>query len=416
MKSKIVLSALLLLFLQNLTIAQDSYQNNWPQWRGPLATGESPSGNPPLNWSEQQNIEWKVSIPGEGHASPIIWNDRLFILTSVATTFQDPGMWDKIVKYFSGEDEDILKTNQEHQFTVICLHRGTGEILWQTIVKEEIPKEGIHVTATWASNSPVTDGEFIYAYFGSRGIYCLDYDGNIIWEKNLGPLLKSEELGEGSSPVLYENYVYVLRDHDGESFLHALDKHTGKGIWKNARDEETAWSTPCIVEANSGTQVVTSGNNSVCGYNALNGDLIWESEWSTFRPIATPVAGKNLVYAMNSYRGKHLVAIDFNNANGKINDSNSIVWRFRKNLPYTPSPLLYEDKLYFLNGSKGDISCLNALNGKVFYTGKKMTELEEVFASPVAAQNRVYISGLNGRTYVIDNSEQFNVLVREYTR
>jgi outer membrane protein assembly factor BamB len=165
-----------------------------------------------------------------------------------------------------------------------------------------------------------------------------------------------------------------------------------------------------MVTTNSGAQVITSGNNSICSYDAQNGKVIWECKWSTYRPVASPVAGKNLVYAMNSFRGKHLIAIDFHTANGDINESNSVIWRAKKNLPYTPSPLLYKDKLYFLNGSKGNISCLNALNGAVFYTGQKMKELSHVFASPVAAQDRIYISSLNGNTCVIENGEKFKIL------
>ncbi len=410
MKHIFILSTLYLIFFQQFTIAQESYQNNWPQWRGPLATGASPSGNPPLNWSETQNIKWKVMIPGKGHATPIIWNNRIFILTSIAESAEESGIWDKIVQYFSGNDEDILKTNMVHQFAVICIDRDTGDFLWQTIVKEEIPQEGIHITATWASNSPVTDGEYIYAYFGSRGLYCLDFDGKIIWQKHLGPLQKAEELGEGSSPVLDKNRLYLLRDHEGDSFLFAFDKHTGNELWKIARDEITTWSTPCIVETESGNQIITSGNQSVCSYDALTGIVIWEYKWSTYRPVASPVASKDIVYAMNSYRGKYLMAIDFNNAEGNIGDSNSIIWSYKKNLPYTPSPLLFEDKLYFLKGSTGNISCLNALNGEVNYTGNKLEDLDEVFASPVAAMNRVYISSLNGKTYVIDNGESFKVL------
>jgi outer membrane protein assembly factor BamB len=410
MISRIILYTILFIFIQQLVFAQDSNQDNWPHWRGPLATGASPSGNPPLNWSETQNIKWKVMIPGKGHATPIIWGDRIFVLTSIAGPVEEPGLWDKLVIYSSDEDEDILKTNQVHQFAVLCIHRTSGEILWQTTVKEELPKDGVHKTATWASNSPVTDGKFVYAYFGSRGLYCLDYDGNIIWQKDLGPLEKAEQMGEGSSPVLDNDHLFIQRDHEGDSFLHAFDKNTGSVLWKSARDETTTWSTPCIVTTNSGAQVITSGNNSICSYDAQTGEVIWECEWSTYRPVATPLAGKNLVYAMNAFRGKHLIAIDFHEARGNISESNSIIWRSVKNLPYTPSPLLHEDKLYFLKGSKGNISCLNALNGEVFYTGKKMEELEEVFASPVAAQNRVYISSLNGKTCVIQHGEQFDIL------
>ena len=390
--------------------AQDLYQDNWPQWRGPYGTGVSLSGNPPLEWGEQQNIRWKVEIPGKGHATPVIWGDRIFILTSIATSVRETGFWDRISQYFSDQDEDIVITDQVHQFAIICIHSFSGEFLWQTVVKEEIPKDGIHKSGSWASHSPVTDGEFIYAYFGSRGLYCLDYNGNIIWQKNLRPLQKSEDMGEGSSPVLHDSYLYILRDHESDSFLFAFDKRTGNEVWKNTRDEETAWSTPCIVDAKTGTQIVTSANKSVCGYNAQTGDLIWECKWSTRYPISTPVAGKSIVYAMNSYQGKHLIAINFNKASGNISDSNSIIWRYRKNLPYTPSPLLYDDNLYFLKGSKGNISCLNAQNGEVYYTGKKLEELEGVFASPVAAQDRIYITGLNGTTYVIKHGEQFNIL------
>ena len=213
---------------------------NWPHWRGPLFTGEALAGNPPIEWSETKNIKWKIEIPGKGHSTPIIWGNKIILSTAIETE-------EKIEK----EEENIdnssgrrrpagLMAESVLNFAVMAIDRNDGNVLWETIVYKEGPTDGTHRTGSWASNSAVTDGAYIYAYFGSRGLYCMDFNGNIIWSRDFGQMEKKMSFGEGSSPVVYKDKIVVLWDHEGDSFLFILDKKTGKDVMKIDRDEATS--------------------------------------------------------------------------------------------------------------------------------------------------------------------------------
>ncbi len=238
MKSRIILSGILLI-LSGILLAQDKsvdYDKNWPNWRGPFANGISPDGNPPLTWSESKNVKWKVPIPGTGYATPITWGDQIFLLTAV-----DMGGQNQDEPQQGGRRRRSKQTKNVHKFDVISLNRLTGKIQWQKTVAEEVPQEGTHQFGSWASNSPVTDGENIYAYFGSRGLFCLDLKGNLKWQRDFGQMEKRNSFGEGSSPVLYKDKIVVLWDQEAQSFIIAVDKKTGKDIRKKNRDETTTW-------------------------------------------------------------------------------------------------------------------------------------------------------------------------------
>ncbi|MBN2088941.1 PQQ-binding-like beta-propeller repeat protein [candidate division KSB1 bacterium] len=270
MKSCLCILAIIILLSTHL-FASDA---NWPQWRGPLGNGYAPDGDPPIEWSEQKNIKWKVEIPGKGHSSPIVWGDQLFLTASIET--------DKAVEMpASAEGEQRswmkpVKSDKIHQFVVYSIDRHTGKIQWQTTVRETHPADHTHELGSWASNSPVTDGKHVWAYFGSRGLYCLDLQGKLQWERDLGDLQKSNSFGEGSSPVLYQDKIFIQWDHEGADFLFALDKNSGKDIWKVERDERSSWSTPLIVEFQGKTQLVTSATNRVRSYDPATGKLLWE--------------------------------------------------------------------------------------------------------------------------------------------
>ncbi len=230
MKISTILIGLVIVFSSLLAAAQNppGYEKNWHQWRGPLMTGVSPDGDPAIEWSETKNVKWKIEIPGKGHSTPIIWGDQLFIQTAV-----DTGKSGQTASQATGVQQGrgmpTTRSDTIHQFIVLSVDRHSGKILWQRLVKEEVPQEGTHEFGSWASNSPVTDGEHLYAYFGSRGLYCLDLKGNLVWERDFGQLDKRMNFGEGSSPTLYGDRIIVTWDHEGQSFIVALDKKTGKG-------------------------------------------------------------------------------------------------------------------------------------------------------------------------------------------
>ena len=368
------------------------FDTNWPQWRGPRANGVALYGNPPVEWSESKNIKWKIEIPGKGHATPIIWNDLIFVLSAVEI------------------DSSAAEVSNVHKFEIFAINRSDGKIVWQRTAREEPPHEGTHPTGTLASNSPITDGEHIYAYFGSRGLYCYDMQGNLKWEKELGDMAIKRSFGEGSSPALYNDKVVVNWDHEGQSFIIVLDKKTGKELWRMDRDEKTSWATPLVVESGGKPQIITSATSRVRSYDLESGELLWESSGMTQNVIPSPVTANGMVYVMSGFRGNALQAIRLSAAKGDIAGSDAIVWTLDKHTPYTPSPLLYDDMLYFLKGNDGILSCYNAGTGEEYFNGQRLEGIKGVYASPAGASGRVYIASRNGSTQVIKHGTQYEVL------
>jgi outer membrane protein assembly factor BamB len=257
--------------------AQATADNFWPQWRGPLATGVAPHADPPLTWSETNNIQWKTPLPGQGDSTPIVWENRVFILSAIATG--------KKTALQAGADapHDI------YRWVVICLDRNNGKIVWQKTAREEAPHEGRQENNTFASASPVTDGKLLLAYFGSRGLHCYDFDGNLMWEKDFGKMRINYEFGEGSSPALSGNTVVVDWDSEGGAFITALDKQTGKELWRTARDDGNSWSTPLIVEFDGQKQVVVDASKKVRSYDLATGKEIWSCSSQVQNDIPCPV-------------------------------------------------------------------------------------------------------------------------------
>lgn len=390
-----------------------NYEKNWHQWRGPHATGAAASNaNPPLTWSETENVRWKVAVPGTGHATPIVWKDKIFVQTAVQGEAQKAKEADDD-NPFSGffRQRDGGPTNT-YQFVLLAINRNDGSILWQKTLREVVPHEGTHQDGSFASNSPVTDGEHVYAYFGSRGLYCLDMDGNVKWEKDVGVMYKARAFGEGSCPALYGNTLVIVQDHEGpsRSFIIALDKQSGDVLWKTERDERTTWTSPIIVKQDGKPQVVVPGTNRTRSYDLATGELLWECGGLTGNVIPTPVADDEFVYVMSGFRGNALQAIRLATAKNDITDSDAIVWTHNRNTPYVPSPLLYEDALYFLKSNDGILSAFNIKTGEANYGPQRLQGISNVYSSIVGAAGRVYIASRNGTVLVIKHSPSFEVL------
>ena len=387
------------------------YEENWAQWRGPYENGVAPAGDPPLEWSETTNIKWKTEIPGVGHATPIIWKDQMILLSAVQT--------DQKIEVGEGGDGpeggdwmNPRSTDYIHRFVVISVNKNNGDIQWQTTVREELPYSNTHEFGSWASNSPVTDGEFIYAYFGSHGLYCLNFKGELIWEKDLGRMEKHMSFGEGSSPVLYRDKLIVLRDHQGQSMLHVLDKRTGEIIWEVKRDEVSSWSTPLVIEFDRAVQVVTSASNLIRSYALEDGEILWECSGMTRNVIPSPIYADGKVYLMSGFRGSYAMAIDLSKASGNISGSDAIVWSYDQNTPYTPCPILMDGNIYFLKVNNGYLTCLNAKDGSEYYTNQKLDGINNIFTSPVGVKDRIYIVGTNGVCTVVKAGESFEPLAQ----
>jgi outer membrane protein assembly factor BamB len=434
---------------------------NWHQFRGPLSTGVAPHGSPPTEWAEGRNIKWKVEIPGRGSASPIVWGDRIYILTAVktdrtaeapeseaaiirprirvaATQANDARTTYPLLAQRDGEQPGAgerprgrdgegrgrggfgrggfgrgrfggQKPTNYHQFVVLCIDRNTGKTIWEKVAVDVVPHEGHHQTGSFASSSPLTDGNRLYANFGSRGLYCFDLDGNPQWQKDLGDMQIRFGFGEGSSPALYNGTLVVQWDHEGESFIAALDAKTGEEKWRKPRDEQSTWATPLIVEAAGKTQVITSGSNRIRSYDLADGEVIWECGGLGSNPIATPVVFEGLAIAMSGHQDPAGVAIPLD-AQGDVTDSDKIAWQIEEVTPYVSSPVLYDGTLYFTKNRNAILTSVNAKTGELVLDGRRLPEMDSIYASPVGADGRIYWCSREGTIVVTKHGPEFEVL------
>jgi outer membrane protein assembly factor BamB len=374
----------------------------WPQWRGPYATGTSKHATPPLEWSETRNVRWKVEIPGRGSATPIVWGDRLFVLTAVPSGAA-----------LEASHAPRGSAPSPHRFQVLAIDRATGRVVWERTAREEAPHETSHPeNGTWASSSAVTNGEILIASFESRGLYAYDMNGTPLWQTDLGDKAMRNQFGEGSTPTLFGNRLIVVWDHTAGSFVTALDARTGKEVWRQKRDEIDTWATPLVVEVGGRAQVIVPGMNRVHSYDVETGAVVWHTAGLTMNPIPSPVADESLVYLMSGFRGNSLKAIRFAGARGDITGTEAVAWTFDRDTPYVPSPLLYDGIIYFLKSNNGLLSAFDARSGKPHYQVQRLVEAPEVFASPVGAAGRVYIPSRDGTTVVIKHGPAFSVIAR----
>lgn len=379
--------------------------DQWGQWRGPLGSGVAPHGRPPVEWNEDRNIRWKVAIPGQGHSTPIIWGDRVFLTTAIRSGEALPPRDEH-----SPGAHDNMPASNEYEFVVLAVSRRDGKTLWERIVRTERPHESTHESGTWASASAVTDGEVLIASFGSRGVYGLDLSGQLLWQTDVGDMQILHGHGEGSSPALHGDTVVVNWDHQGESFVIALDKRTGKPRWKVGRDEGTSWSSPLIVEHNGKAQVIVAATHRVRAYDLATGTVIWECAGLSGNVVASPVAGDGMVYVTNSYETREMMAIRLTGAKGDITGTDHVVWTRHRHTPYVPSPLLYGDKLYFLKHYQGYLTCVDAKIGDSLFGPQRLPGIQNVYASLVGAADRVYIVSRNGTTVVVKRGATYDLL------
>ena len=387
-------------WLQASTTIQE--EQNWPQWRGPHATGVSKHANPPIEWSETKNVRWKVEIPGRGTASPVIWENRIFLLTAVPVGA-------------SGDAEHRPlggSPSVPHRYLVLALNRQTGKVAWEKEVRREAPHEAFSQgNSSYAASSAITDGEIVIASFESRGIYAFDLEGKPLWQQDLGRKSMRSQFGEGSTPVLHGNTLVVVWDQitPGTSFVVALDKRTGREIWRKPRDQIDTWATPLVVEANGRPQAIAPGRDRVYAYDLANGEVVWSTTGLTMNPIPSPVSDGEIAYLMSGFQGNSLKAIRFNDAKGDITGTSAVVWTLNRDTPYVPSPLLYDGILYFLKTNDGILTAVEAKTGKPYYSNQRLT-VPLIFSSPVGANGRVYITGREGKTLVLKNGPRFEIV------
>jgi outer membrane protein assembly factor BamB len=376
-----------LVFALVVSDAVRSLAADWPEWRGPLRTGESPTADPPLEWSEAKNVRWKVEVPGLGLGSPIVRGDTVLVSTAV------PGEKDPAAR----------------DFVVVALDRKDGKQRWRSVLHSEVPHEGKHDHNSFASASLLTDGKRFYAYFGSRGLYALDLSGKVLWEKQFGKMQTRNGFGEATSPALHGDTLVVTWDHEGPDFIVALDAASGKERWRKERDEPTTWATPLVVTGEGAPQVVVAGTNRVVSYDLATGEERWRAGGLTPNAIPSPVYADGIVYVTSGFRGNALQAIRLSAAKGEVASPPALVFRYDKDTPYVPSPLLYKGQLYFLKSNSGVLTALDAKDGTLRFS-ERLEAVPNVYASPVGAAGRVYVTGREGTVAVLAAGPKLELL------
>ncbi len=374
------------------SVCSIAHADNWAHWRGPTGNGSATDANPPTEWSSTKNVKWKKDIPGRGSSSPVIWGNQVFVTTAVPV---------------AGKSSGGLPTLE---FKLLCFNRSDGESLWQQTAIVAKPHESTHSTNGFASASPCTDGEHVYAHFGSRGLYCYTMTGEFRWKHDdFGKMETRNSFGEGSSPTLADNKIIVPWDHQGRSAIYALDKVTGKTLWKTPRDEPTCWATPLVVENAGQKQVVMNGQKSARSYDLESGKELWRCGGQTERPIASPVAEKGVVFVGSGHKGSFMGAFRLT-GHGDIQGTENVVWAIDRDTPDIASPLLSSGRIYFHKGKSGQLSCVDATTGKPHYMGSRIPGLESIYASPVAGGGHVYLTARSGTTVVIKDADKLNIV------
>lgn len=387
--------------------------SNWPQWRGPDGLGVSTETGLPTEWSPTRNIVWKTEIPGRGHSSPIVWGDRLFLTTSFKGQPVPGGRKAPVHLDFSYKPgyvhPDAVDIEYFHTVKVLALDANTGRIVWEKTAYEGLMFDDHHRKNTYASPTMVTDGRMAFAFFESLGVYAYDFAGTLQWKTDLGGIIKAG-LGPGTSPVIYENLLILQCDQEmGQgSYIIALERSTGREVWRAARTTRRSWATPLLVKVGDHVELVASGAEKVMAYNPATGKELWRANGTQSHPIPSPVAGHGLVIMSAGSQAKRALAIRLGGA-GDLTDSPSVVWRYNKGTAYVPSPILYGKYLYLMTDT-GILTCLDAMNGAVVYEGGRVPVPATFTASPVAFDDRILLTSEDGDTFVIKAGPTHEVL------
>jgi len=382
----------------------------WPKWRGPNETGVA-RGAAPVEWSDTKNVVWKTAIPGRGHSSPVLWGDLVFLTTAVPTAPM-PGQGGGGAPGGGGGGRGAgggYASGIEHKFIAMALDRKTGKVVWEKTLATATPHEGYHFRyGSFASNSPVTDGKLVYAFFGSRGIYALDLKGNLVWTKTFGNMRMRLAFGEGVPTVLDADRLLLNFDQEDGSYLLALDKATGKEIWKIEREEVSSWAPPTVVTVGGRKQIIVAATAKVRAYDYQTGKLIWQCAGLGTNVIPAPVIHNNTVIVMSGHRDPNRMAIKLGR-DGELTGTDAVVWQNTKGNSYTASPVLHDGKLYFVTDN-GILSAINATTGELLYTERLPGEAYSLKSSPVAANGNLYISTEQGDILVVKMSDKFELL------
>ena len=385
--------------------------DNWPQFRGPNASGVSANTNLPDKWSATENVAWKTDLPGRSWSSPIVWGDHVFLTAVVNSSESD---LPKKGLYLGGNRPEPPKS--EHQWKVLCLDLATGKVRWEKMVHQGAPQTPIHLKSTYGAETPVTDGERVYALFGNIGVFTFTLEGGEVWSKRLEPRKMRYGWGTAASPVLHGGRLFVVNDNDEQAELFALEAKTGKELWRVDREEKSNWATPFIWNNSRRTELITPGSRAVRSYD-LDGKLLWSFRGMSSIVIPTPSAGDDLLFVSSGYVGDKLRPLyavrpgasgDITLQPGETNNQ-FIAWSNPVGGPYNPSPLFYEGRVYVLY-DRGLVSCYDAKTGQALYDRERLPEGLAFTSSPWAVGGRVFCLNEDGVCYVVRAGDKFELL------
>lgn len=385
----------------------------WPQFRGPAGQGFSDTPGIPEKWSPNDHVAWRLDVPGRGWSSPIVSGDRVILTSVLSDGDVEPP---KKGLYFGGERKDIPQA--AHHWVVLCFELSTGRELWRREVHQGPPPNQLHVKNTYASETPVTDGERIYAYFGNVGLFCLDLDGKPLWSTNWPAVKTRYGWGSAASPVIHNGRLFVVNDNEDKSFIVALDAKTGRQDWRAERDEPSNWATPLVWTNSKRTELVTPGRKRVRSYD-LEGNVLWELSGMSSIVIPTPQTAFDLVFVSSGYVGDKVRPVyairpgasgDISLKPGETNNA-SIAWYNPIAAPYNPSPLLYRDHFYVLFDF-GFLGCHDARTGQLLYDKQRIRPegVTSFTASPWAANGKIFALSEDGDTFVFQAGPEYKLL------
>jgi len=392
-------------------------KGHWPQFRGAFAAGVADGQNLPDEWDATtgKNVRWKVRIPGLAHASPIVWGDKLFVTSAISSRDDAtirPGLYG---------DGDASEDMSVHKFTVYCLDKKTGNILWERVAYEGVPRSKRHIKATYNNCTPATDGQYVIAHFGAEGLYAYDMDGKLLWKKDLGDLnvgaydLPEYEWGPASSAIIYDGKVIVQCDTSEKDYLLACDVRTGETVWKTERNELPSWGTPTIYPGAARAELVTNGSNFIMGYDPGSGKELWRLGGSSKITAPTPVFHDDLIIVCSGRGPERPVFAIKGGATGDItlpagqDSSAQIAWHREKLGPYMPTPVIYRGAVYSLQ-NQGILTSFDLRTGEKIFRKRLHHAGAGFSASPVAADGKLYCAGEDGDVFVVKASKDFEVV------
>src|SRR5882724_1716181 len=390
---------------------------NWPQFRGPGATGVVEGHTATATWNAEKslNTRWKSEIPGLGHSSPVVWGNKVFISTAVTSSAKDE------TRYGLYGDTAPVKDDPKHTWKVYALDKETGKILWEQTAYEGLPKVKRHPKSTHSDSTPVTDGKYLVVLFGSHGLYAYDLNGKLLWKQDLGILDSGwfydadYQWEHGSSPVIYRDLVIVQADIQKDSFIAAYSLKNGKLIWKTPREEISSWGTPTIYEGKTRAELITNGSKAIRGYDPATGKELWRLTPNSEITAPTPFVAHDLIFVTSGYAPIQPIYAIRPGGNGDISlkddkESNTfIAWSKKRGGPYMPTPIVYGDLLYTCS-NQGVLTAYNVDTGERIYQERLAGKGGAFTASPVASDGKIYLSSEDGDVFVVKAGPKHELL------